>query len=114
MNFSLRDDKVVNRIEKWSSGLEKLHLSSVSLLKSDGACVCVCVVSEETECLSRVRHFRTDDLHQCPAITLIFVKQILASFSAVDFQTWPSGNVTNKCDPVNHHLLLHTHPHKQV
>lgn len=43
MNFSLRDDKVVNRIEKRSNGLEKLHLSSVSLLKSDRACVCVSV-----------------------------------------------------------------------
>lgn len=43
MNFSLRDDKVVNRIEKRSNGLEKLHLSSVSLLKSDRACVCASV-----------------------------------------------------------------------
>ena len=45
MNFSLRDDKVVNRIENRSNGVEKLHLSSVSLLESDTVCVCESCVS---------------------------------------------------------------------
>ena len=50
MNFSLRDDKVVNRIENRSNGVEKLHLSSVSLLESDTVCVC-----ESCVCLRKWR-----------------------------------------------------------
>ncbi len=86
MNFSLRDDKVVNRIENRSNGVEKLHLSSVSSLKSDGECVSV---SQETKCLSWVADLRTDAFHQWLAITLTSVKQILYNptwhpFSAVE------------------------------
>lgn len=76
MNFSLRDDKVVNRIENWSNGVEKLHLSSVSLLKSHGVCV---LVSKEMKCLSRLTDLRMDAFHQWLAITLTSVKQILYS-----------------------------------
>lgn len=61
MNFSLRDDKVVNRIENRSNGVEKMHLSSVSLLKSDIECV---PVSEEMKCLSRETDLSTDAFHQ--------------------------------------------------
>lgn len=74
MNFSLRDNKVVNRIENQSNGLEKLHLSSISMVKSDRECVSV---SEEMKCLSRVTDLCTVAFHQWLAITLTSVKQIL-------------------------------------
>lgn len=74
MNFSLRDNKVVNRIEKRSNGVETLHLSSASELKSVGESVSV---SEEMKCLSRVTDLCTDAFHQWLAITLTPVKQTL-------------------------------------
>lgn len=53
--------EVVNRIEKRSNGVEKLHLSSASELKSVGESVSV---SKEMKCLSRVTDLCTDAFHQ--------------------------------------------------
>lgn len=120
MNFSLRDDKVVNRIENWSNGVEKLHLSSVSLLKSHGECVSV---SEEMKCLSRVTDLRMNAFHQRLAITLTSVKQIL-------YPTWhPSvllrqsnhempqtnlGLYSRAMSTRTNHYHLHVHKHTQA
>lgn len=80
MNFSLRDNQVVNRIEKRSNGLEKLHSSSVSLLQCECVllCVCVCLSKWKRRNACQGQHALHEDVfRQRLAITLTSVEQII-------------------------------------
>lgn len=111
MNFSLRDDKVVNRIEHGTNGPEKVHLSSVSKPKSDGECV---EVSEEMKCMSRVTDFHPDASHEWLAITLASVKYFIQT--GIPQVRWGQSDHEMPQTDVMLHSKLHgslppTHPH---